>query len=180
MTSFIIRPPEEKDIEALAALHFYMWNEFYKDYVPVEYSKATYTIEQCREHQHKMLQEIASTDKALALVAIDAENGNLAGLCYINQNDRPPDHDLYIPDFELELQRLYIWPEYRDNHVAGRLFQSVLRWAKQHRYYSVFWWVLDLNAFSHIHGKRGAKVVKQMPRDYTGTILNLTAYGMEL
>lgn len=179
MTRFLIRPPEEKDIEALARLCFYMWNEFYKDYVPVEYSKKYYTLEQCRQYQKEMLQAIASPDKALAMVAIDTENDNLAGLCYINQNDQIDDNDLYVPGYELELQHLYIWPEYRDNHIAGKLFYNILTWAKKHRYFSLYWWVLDLNPFVKIHGKRG-RIVKQMPRDYTGTTLNLTAYGMEL
>lgn len=179
MTDFILRPPEEKDIEALARLHFYMWNEFYKDYVPVEYSRQHYTLEQCRESQRKMLADIAMLDRAMALVAIDNRNGEVAAIGYINKNKEIIENDLHIPGFDLELQRLYIWPQYRDHHLAGKLCKAALNWARKHGYRSVYWWVLDRNPFSHIHKKRG-RVVKQMPRDYTGTILDLTAYGLTL
>lgn len=178
MTEFIIRSPEEKDIEALAELHFYMWNDFYKHCLPVEYSQKSYTLDQCRQKQLQMLEGIKDTDKEFALVAIDKKTDKLAAVCYINQNT-PSGSDLYIPGFELELQRLYVWPEYRHKNLGGFLSYAVKKWAKQHHYYSAFWWAIDQNPYGFIHGKR-AKIVKQMQRDYAGTMLNLTAYGLEI
>jgi GNAT superfamily N-acetyltransferase len=177
--NLFLRPPEKQDIEALTQLHFYMWNDFYKHCLPVTYSLENYTINQCRQKQLDMFEGLKDTEKEFALVAIDKDNGKLAAICYVNQNDRPPEHDLYIPGYELELQRLYIWPEYRHKNLGGKLAYALHKWAQERHYYSAFWWAIDQNEYSFIHGKR-AKTIKQMERDYSGTILNLTAYGMEL
>jgi GNAT superfamily N-acetyltransferase len=178
MTDFVIRPPTEKDIEALAKLHFYMWNEFYKDFLPRAYSEKSYTMEQCHAIQLQMLHDIAhEPNNHHALAAFNQITGDLAAISYINRNHDMGNYDLYVAGFDTEFQRLYIGPDYRTLGLGEILLNRMKVWMKENHYTSFYAWAFDLNPYGRFYPKHGATIAKKMLRDYTGTILNLTAYG---
>lgn len=175
---FVFRTPQEKDIQDLADLHFYMWNEFYADFLPKKYSLLHYPLETCLEIQRELIQNLQkSPHDHHAMIARDA-NGKLAALCYIGRNI-PYGYDLDIPKIDMELHRLYVWPKYRGQSLGSKLLSDAAKWAKENHYKSIFAWTFDLNPYIRFYENKQAKIFKQMPRDYEGTSLNLTALGWD-
>jgi ribosomal protein S18 acetylase RimI-like enzyme len=178
MSRSIIRAPEKQDIDALAALHFYMWNEFYKAYLPQSYSKQFYTLPQCIDIQHEMLEKCRDNphEHFARILMIDDK---LAAIGYIaRQTDFS--HDLAVPGFDTEFERIYIWPEYRGRGFGSEMMSMGMEWLKENDYKSAFLWAFDLNPYARFYPKHGATIAKRMTRDYVGTPLDLTAYGWSL
>lgn len=178
MSQFVINAPQENDLEDLAQLHFYMWNEFYKEFLPDAYSQKEYPIEKCRKIQKKLLESCQNPQTDKAFIARDQDN-KIAGICYVGQN-RIHNYDLDIEGIDTELHRLYIWPEYRSRGLGQNFLMLAKKWLEENHFQTMFAWSFDLNPYHRFHLKHNAFIVKQMPRDYAGTILNLTAYGWKI
>jgi len=177
MKYLTFRTPAEKDIDALADLHFYIWNEFYT-FVPQAFNDQHYTLQQCKDVQREMIDAcLVAPEDHFALLAEDA-NGRLAGIGYIGRNI-PTGYDLDIHGIDMELHRMYIRPEYRNQNLGTTLLSEGAKWAKKNGYRSAFVWSFDDNAYGRFYVKHGGKIVKQYRRDYAGTPLDLTVYGWD-
>ena len=175
MAAFLIRTPEEADLEDLAELHFYMWNKFY-DFLPLAYSQQHYSMANCRNLQRQLLENCSQAPhQHKAWIARDCQN-NLAGLCYVGKN-KIHHYDLDIEGVDAELHRLYILPSCRGHGLGETFFTLAIEWAKENSLTTMFAWSFDRNPYRRFYLKRDVQIIKQMSRNYAGTSFDLTAYG---
>lgn len=175
MTEFTICSVQEHDIKALADLRFYMWNDFYSDYVPENYLQKWTSIQQCHEDQKEMVENcLKYSDNHHAIAALDQDK--LAGICYMNKLQLTGNHP-ELENYDLELDQLYIWPEYRRQGLGRKLLTAMLPWLQRKGYQSVCSWVFDQNEYKRFYPKHGAEFIKTVHNNYEGTILPLAVFG---
>lgn len=175
-----IRPMDDRDLEPMAALQFYMWHDFYSSFMPQKFAEERYPMKVLEERQVNLLVNTKKyPDKYQALVAI-SNTGELLGTCYIAKTGAKParvDKISDLPGYDTELHRLYIWPKARGQGLGTNFLYNFIPWFEEHGYKSCFAWSFDDNPYNVFYDKRGAEPVKKVKADYAGQKLSVTAYG---
>jgi GNAT superfamily N-acetyltransferase len=180
MTQFTIRPPDEKDIETLAELHFYIWHEFYKDIVPKAYADKHFSMEKCLKLQKEIIEATKKIPTKHAIwIAEDTDTHQVAGICYVSPNESAGKYP-EIAGFEMEIQRLYIWPQYRGKGLGSRLFELSREWLEKNHYQSTCIWIFDDNPYNQFYRKYGATPANNFLHDFEGKDVALTVLGLEV
>lgn len=174
-----IRDINNTDIAALTDLHFYMWNDFYADFLPREYSEVTYHHDYCRSLQEKLVHNCTAVlDDHAAWVAVDAA-GKIQALCYVGRHMRDGS-DLHVEGADAELNRLYLWPQARGQGLGTALLKKAQGWCQTRGMKTLFAWSFDLNPYARFYPKHAATPLRQIMRPYAGQPLALTAWGWRL
>jgi len=177
--TFRIRQLEEHDLHAMAALHFYMWHDFYGSFMPQTFVNEYFALKKCEDKQFRLLKNCQEhPDKYKALVAVNEKN-ELLGTCYIAKSGgKPRVNNLSdLPNFDTELHRLYTWPAARGKGLGTEFLRRFVPWFQQNDYKSCFAWSFDENPYNVFYNKRGAEPYKTVQADYAGKKLSVTAFA---
>lgn len=177
--TFKIRDMDERDLEPMAALMFYMWHDFYGGFMPQTFANERYPAKVCEERQMQLLLNCKKNpEKYKSLVAIN-EKGELLGNCYVAKYDatKRVAKGFEMPNFDTELHRIFVWPNARGHGLGSAFLKNFLPWFDDNDYKSCFAWSFEDNPYNRFYPKQGAMPHKTVKADYTGKKLSVTAYA---
>lgn len=135
---FSLRPAEDKDAEAIATMGAYTWTTTFGYSI----SKADLDAFITENYTIEAIQKTLKDKEATVIVAC-APDGTVAGFVQLRRDSSEPCiEDKPKP---VELQRLYIHPEYHGYGLARTLVDDVERIAREERYETIWLGVWEEN-----------------------------------
>ncbi len=176
-----IRDMDDRDLEPMAALMFYMWHDFYSAFMPQSFANERYSTKVCEDRQVQLLVNCKKyPEKYKTLVALN-EKGDMLGTCYMAKRD-PAKHvakGFEMPDFDVELHRLFIWPQARGKGLGSLFLHDFMPWFTENDFRSCYAWSFDDNPYNKFYHKRGAHPAKTVKANYGDKKLSVSAFAWD-
>jgi GNAT superfamily N-acetyltransferase len=177
MTTALIRPFAEKDIEPAARLHHYIWNDYYSTHIPAAYAGHSYSMAKCLEKYRALFSAASASPAAHHVMVAEMPAGDMAAVCTLSKNSGSEGDALGIDGYDTELDTIYLYPLARGQGLGRRMLAAAVPWFKAYGYSSAFAWSLDFNPASAFYIKNDALPFTTIEYNYAGTVLPVTAYG---
>ena len=179
--SIRIRDMDDRDLEPMAALMFYMWHNFYSDFMPQSFAEERYSTRVCEERQVQLLINCKKNpEKYKAMVALN-EKSELLGACYMAKTDpkKKVAKGFEMPGMDVELHRLFIWPQARGRGLGSLFLYDFVPWFAENNYKSCYAWSFDDNPYNRFYHKRGAQAKKTVKANYGDKQLSVSAFAWD-
>ncbi|MFF2089247.1 GNAT family N-acetyltransferase [Paenibacillus sp. NPDC058174] len=155
------------DAAAIARVHVDSWKTTYANIIPDEYLKA-----QSYEQRERLWMEVIP--KNIVFVAAN-EEGSIVGFA-----DGGSERSGNYPQFDGQLNAIYVLQAYQGQGLGKRLVQSVVHELKQNGMKSMLVHVLEANPSRTFYEGLGGKLVDSFEVDFAGEKLTELVLGWDI
>ncbi len=164
----MIREATDNDVAAIAKVHVDSWRSTYRGIIPDEYL-AKQSYEQRQNSWDRILKHVPKNSN-FTYVA-ENESGKIIGFANAGL-ERTND-----PNFQGELNAIYILEKYQRQGIGRNLFRVVAQRLGEWDINSILVWVLAKNPACEFYTSLGGVKVKEQQIERGGTTLIEVAYG---